>query len=74
MKAAEEGKKRLPLRYPLLWLACMLFAKRRAGGRAFCETQTSNDDVCAIRGFWALIAVAACLQNVDVYHIKNRRL
>ena len=24
--------------------------------------------------FWALIAVAACSQKVDVYHVKNRRL
>jgi hypothetical protein len=24
--------------------------------------------------FWALIAVAACPQKVDVYHVKNRRL
>ena len=44
------------------------FLKRGAFGGGL------RDDAAMAPRFWSLIVVDACLQKVDVYHIKNRRL
>ena len=60
----------------------LLFDRRGAEAQGRCQQGSADSRIsgslrlspCRSRQFWATIAVAACLQKVDVYHVKNRRL
>jgi hypothetical protein len=46
----------------------------KQGSAQTLASQSLRLSPCHDPRFWALIAVAACSQKVDVYHVKNRRL